>query len=69
MFAETLIKSNKPLEALMFMLISILISTFLLKFLWNRGLVPFVTILRPLKNMQEAFLLSLGLFIIRGCQC
>jgi hypothetical protein len=50
----------------MFLLV-VLVSTFLLKLVWNRGLVPFVTVLRPLKNLQEALMLSLGLVIIRGC--
>jgi|TARA_B100001094_G_C17828275_1_gene621938 hypothetical protein len=67
MFVETLAKSQKPIETLMMLLVVILISTFLIKFFWNRGLVPFVSVLRPLKNLQEALMLSIGLAIIRGC--
>lgn len=67
MFVEALAQSRKPLETLMMFLLVLLISTFLLKFFWNRGLVPFVSILRPLKNLQEALLLSIGLMVVRGC--
>lgn len=67
MFIETISKSQKPLEAFMMFLLVILVSTFLIKFFWNRGLVPFVTVLRPLKSLQEALLLSIGLAVVRGC--
>jgi hypothetical protein len=67
MFIESIAKSQNPMETLLMFLLVILVSTFLLKLVWNRGLVPFVTVLRPLKNLQEALMLSLGLVIIRGC--
>tara|TARA_B100001093_G_C26719860_1_gene967352 strand:+ start:68 stop:271 length:204 start_codon:yes stop_codon:yes gene_type:complete len=67
MFVESLAKSQKPIETMIMFLLVILISTFLLKFFWNRGLVPFVTVLRPLKNLQEALLLAVALAIVRGC--
>lgn len=67
MFVESLTKSQKPLETMIMFLLVILISTFLLKFFWNRGLVPFVSVLRPLKNLQEALLLAVALAIVRGC--
>ena len=67
MFVESLAKSQKPIETMIMFLLVILVSTFLLKFFWNRGLVPFVTVLRPLKNLQEALLLAVALAIVRGC--
>lgn len=67
MFVESLAKSQKPIETMIMFLLVILISTFLLKFFWNRGLVPFVTVLRPLKNLQEALILAVALAIVRGC--
>mgnify|MGYP003856069135 FL=1 len=67
MFIESIAKSQNPIETLVMFLLVVLVSTFLLKLVWNRGLVPFVTVLRPLKNLQEALMLSLGLVIIRGC--
>jgi len=67
MFVESLAKSQKPIETMIMFLLVILISTFLIKFFWNRGLVPFVTVLRPLKNLQEALILSVALALVRGC--
>lgn len=67
MFVESLTQSQKPIETLIMFLLVLLVSTFLIKFFWNRGLVPFVTVLRPIKNLQEALMLSFGLMIIRGC--
>jgi hypothetical protein len=45
----------------------LLISTFLLRFLWNESLVKHITVLKPIKTMLDAFLLSVALMIIRGC--
>lgn len=45
----------------------ILLSTFLLRFLWNESLVKHITVLKPIKSMLDAFLLSIALMIIRGC--
>jgi len=67
MFVEALTQSKKPVETLIMFLLVLLVSTFLLKFFWNRGLVPFVSVLRPIKNLQEALMLSFGLLIVRGC--
>ena len=45
----------------------ILLSTFLLRFLWNESLVKHITVLKPIKSMLDAFRLSIALMIIRGC--
>jgi hypothetical protein len=38
-----------------------LLSTFILRFLWNESLV------KHIKTMLEAFLLSIALMVLRGC--
>jgi hypothetical protein len=53
-------------EVLLYTLI-ILISTFLLRVLWNRSLVKHISVLKPIDSMLDAFLLSVSLMIIRGC--
>jgi len=45
----------------------LLISTLLLRFLWNESLVKHITTLKPIKSLLDAFLLSVALMIIRGC--
>lgn len=47
--------------------IVLLISTLLLRFLWNESLVKHITVLKPIKSLLDAFLLSVALMILRGC--
>jgi hypothetical protein len=61
--AET--KSDALTEFLIFVLI-VLISTFLLRLVWNRSLVKHITVLKPISSLMDAFILSLSLQIIRG---
>ena len=44
--------------------LSILVMTLMIKFLWNNALVPHITILKPVKDLGQAFLLALGLSIL-----
>jgi hypothetical protein len=48
------------------MLAIIIISSFFLMFLWNRVLVQYVTICKPIRGLFDAFLLSLTISVIRG---
>ena len=43
------------------------ISTLLIRYLWNESLVKHVSILKPVKNLTEALLLSIALSVIKGC--
>jgi hypothetical protein len=45
--------------------ILIIIFTFIIKFLWNRALVPHVTVLKPVTDLKDALLLSFGLMLLR----
>jgi hypothetical protein len=47
--------------------IVLLVSTFLLRYLWNESLVKHITVLKPVKSLLDAFLLSVALMILRGC--
>jgi hypothetical protein len=58
-------KSDMLMEFLIFVL-SILISTFVIRFAWNRSLVKHITILKPISTMFDAFILALSLSIIRA---
>ena len=63
--AKSQTKSDMLTELLLFIL-NILIATFVLRFAWNRSLVPHITVLKPLKTMLDAFILALSLNILRG---
>ena len=52
-------------EVLTFLLV-VLISTFLLRVVWNRSLVKHISVLKPINNLLDAFILSLSLQIVRG---
>ena len=52
-------------EVLTFVL-TVLISTFLLRVVWNRSLVKHISVLKPINNLLDSFILSLSLQIVRG---
>lgn len=58
-------KSDALVEFLIFVL-AILISTFLLRYVWNRSLVKHITVLRPIETMLDAFVLAISLAVVRG---
>jgi len=58
-------KSDAITEILL-MVLTLLISTFFLRFLWNRSLVKHISVLKPIENLVDAFLLSISLVILRG---
>ncbi len=58
-------KSDMIREFLMFVL-SILISTFLLRLVWNRSLVKHITVLKPINTLLDALILALSLQVVRG---
>lgn len=68
MFKDIL--SSKDTSALVYnigiTLLIIIISAFILRWLWNKVLVPHVTVLKPVETLLDAFLLSIAIAIIRG---
>ena len=64
-----LIKSENKMDALKQLLIfvlSILISTFILRVVWNRSLVKHISILKPINSMLDAFILTIAIRVISG---
>ena len=59
-------KMNEVLTEILVFILSILISTFVLRFAWNQSLVKHISTLKPIKTFQDAFILSLALSVIRG---
>jgi hypothetical protein len=47
-------------------LLTLLISTFLIRVLWNRSLAKHISVLRPISTLCDAFFLSVALSAIRG---
>ena len=59
-------KMNEVITEVLLFILSILISTFVLRFAWNQSLVKHISTLKPIKTFQDAFILSLALSIVRG---
>ena len=60
-------KTEDRVKLMILYTVIILISTFLLRFLWNESLVKHITVLKPTKSLLDAFLLSVALMVLRGC--
>ena len=58
-------KSDAVTEFLIFVL-TLLICTFILRLVWNRSLVKHNSILKPIKNLMDAFILALSISVVRG---
>lgn len=66
---KDLVKSKTTADAIteiLVLLLSILISTLILRLLWNNALVKHITVLKPIKTFVDALLLSIALTVIRG---
>ena len=68
MFANLAKSENKSdiVRELLVFVLSILISTFILRLVWNRSLVKHISVLKPIKSLLDAFILSLSVQIVRG---
>lgn len=55
---------NELLKNIMLFIIVVILSAFLIRYLWNKTLVPHVTILKPVNTLLDALLLSIGLNLI-----
>ena len=63
--AKSKTRSEALTEFLTFAL-TVLVSTFILRLVWNRSLVKHITVLKPISTMLDAFILALSLNVIRG---
>ena len=68
MFGNILKSENKSdmIRELLIFVVSILISTFILRVVWNSSLVKHITVLKPINSMLDAFILSISLRVISG---
>lgn len=66
MFRQLINSKNQKdmLKNLVMFILLVIISAFLVRFFWNRALVPHVTVLKPVKSLLDALLLSVGLNLL-----
>ena len=58
--------TKAALTELLMMVLSILVSTFVLRFTWNNSLSKHVSALKPLNTFLDALLLSISIQVVRG---
>jgi|TARA_B100001559_G_scaffold3275_1_gene2763 hypothetical protein len=68
MFANLIKSENKSdvVNQLLMFVLSILISTFILRLVWNTSLVKHISVLKPINSMLDAFILSVSIRVISG---
>lgn len=58
--------ASDALTEILVLLLSILISTLILRLLWNNVLVKHISVFRPINTFVDALLLSIALGVLRG---
>ena len=58
--------TSDAITEILVLLLSILISTLILRLLWNNALVKHISVLRPIQTFVDALLLSISLAVLRG---
>jgi Zn-dependent protease with chaperone function len=68
MFANLIKSENKDdvVKQLLVFVLSILISTFILRLVWNTSLVKHISVLKPINSLLDAFILSISIRVIAG---
>ena len=59
-------KLNQVFTEILVFILSILISTFVLRFAWNKSLVKHITVLKQISTFTDAFIISLAMTVVRG---
>ena len=63
--AKSQTRTDMVREVLLYIL-ALLITTFLIRLLWNRSLVKHISTLKPVNTLTDAFVLSIALSVVRG---
>lgn len=57
---------SEMLRELLMSVLNLLITTLVLRLVWNTTLVKHIDILKPIKTLFDAFILSLSIQVVRG---
>lgn len=58
---------SELLSELATFILTLVLSAFLLRLMWNRSLVPHISVLKPIATLGDAFLLSISLSVLKCC--
>jgi len=60
-------KTNEDaITEILMIVLSILVTTFVLRFTWNNSLTKHISVLKPLNTFLDALLLSISIQVVRG---
>lgn len=54
------------IEEILIFVLTILVSTFILRFTWNNSLSKHISVLKPIRTFFDALLLSISIQVFRG---
>lgn len=57
---------SEMIRELLMSVLNLLITTLVLRLVWNTTLVKHIDILKPIKTLFDAFILSLSIQVVRG---
>ena len=54
------------IEEILIFVLTVLVSTFVLRFTWNNSLSKHISVLKPIRSFFDALLLSISIQVFRG---
>ena len=58
--------NDDAITEILMIVLSILVTTFVLRFTWNNSLTKHISVLKPLDTFLDALLLSISIQVVRG---
>ena len=57
---------RQVIEEILIFALTVLVSTFVLRFTWNNSLSRHISVLKPIRSFFDALLLSISIQVFRG---
>ena len=57
---------RQVIEEILIFVLTVLVSTFVLRFTWNNSLSKHISVLKPIRSFFDALLLSISIQVFRG---
>ena len=57
---------RQVIEEILIFVLTVLVSTFVLRFTWNNSLSRHISVLKPIRSFFDALLLSISIQVFRG---
>tara|TARA_Y100000389_G_scaffold39648_1_gene34100 strand:- start:48 stop:257 length:210 start_codon:yes stop_codon:yes gene_type:complete len=54
------------IEEILIFVLTVLVSTFVIRFTWNNSLSKHISVLKPIRSFLDALLLSISIQVFRG---